>query len=742
MGVTICEYCREHVVPKRPVRVSQMNPALFPKDPDISIAALVESAETCPSCAALLRGFRHYFAHLFPRYKSEFPHSAKLRIYRSSNVSYEELSLMDHGITFMKMAMETDESMGTSNTIVALGFLIKRDHFRWNGRLFFSSSKSRPVSNLLILMQASDFVAWNSRRSETPIKLDGLTKRKIWQLFAPGDDILDERFSTIQAWNQECQKNHPRCRLVRKVNLPTRLVKVDSGPEAPRLVDSELLGDPTAVSYTALSHCWGTRPQFFYKTTRDNQATHRSRIPWEDLPTTYQEAITATRKLGIPYIWIDSLCIIQGDLDDWRRESSRMASVFSGAALTLAATDSEDGNGGLFFSSLDPPTETTYDEGGAPILLRCPAADERLIHVSPLNSRAWTLQELVLSRRTIHFSKKQLDWQCKELFLSEDGLIQNDVFASFRQDYMHSQLDFSDTDVALSYWWMWVKDYSTRKITVRVDWVPAIAGITEYFSEETGLTPILGLWKESLVDDLAWAVDRTSSYSDANDSDTKTQDTTRRSAILNIPSWTWLRYETPIRKIRTTGILLESHAKIQDAEVRWMETPLTSQIKSTKLTISAPLKRLAFCRASPTGDYPNGYLMLSGQREPEYPSHSGASAPHSYSPDDYLDLGRREPFTELCMKLLTREQGFSTRDSEPDLDSDGEPVLDSDGEPDWANYKTVWNRLGLFIAVREVPTEFEETPKRYERIGIGRWDASRGEPDPFEGVECSMLELV
>ena len=91
-----------------------------------------------------------------------------------------------------------------------------------------------------------------------------------------------------------------------------------------------------------------------------------------------------------------------------------------------------------------------------------------------------------------------------------------------------------------------------------------------------------------------------------------------------------------------------------------METPLTSQIKSTKLTISAPLKRLAFCRASPAGDFPNGYLMLSGQREPEYPSHSSANAPHSYSPDDYLDLGRKKPFTELCIKLLTRgEQAFN-----------------------------------------------------------------------------------
>ncbi|KAK3391184.1 hypothetical protein B0H63DRAFT_447249 [Podospora didyma] len=223
------------------------------------------------------------------------------------------------------------------------------------------------------------------------------------------------------------------------------------------------------------------------------EANYRSKILWDSLSNTYQEGIVVTRKLGIPYIRIDSLCIIRGDPDEWQRESSRMASVFSGAVLTLAATDAEDGNAGLFLTSLEPPIETTYDEDGAPTLLQSPAADKLLIHVSFLNSRAWSLQELVLSRRTVHFTTNQLYWQCKELFLSEDGLIQNDTFASSQQDFMHQPLDFSKTEVALEYWWMWVKDYSTRKISVGKDWVPAFAGVTEYFSRETGLTSIYGM---------------------------------------------------------------------------------------------------------------------------------------------------------------------------------------------------------------------------------------------------------
>ncbi|KAK3369711.1 heterokaryon incompatibility protein-domain-containing protein [Lasiosphaeria ovina] len=700
MGVAICEHCCNIVVAKHPKLDSEQHYISASGAHHSSIAALVESAETCPFCTALLQGFRHYVAKFLPRYGSELPHFAKFEIDPYWNPNYEEVALIEYGFTVKGTTVTIDgkdRSMG-SGSICGPNFLIKRGNFRGNAPIFT--------------------IQYN-RKVEASINLDGLTERTIWQSFGPGDDILDGRFNVIRTWIQQCQLNHPRCKLVRNVDLPTRLVKVDSGTDAVRLVDAESLGNPTAISYTALSHCWGTRPQFFCKTTRENEAKHRNKIPWDSLSKTYRDAIVATRKLGIPYIWIDSLCIIQGDPDEWQRESSRMASVFSGAVLTLAATDSEDGNAGLFLTSLEPPIETTYDEEGAPILLRCPAADNRLIQVSPLNSRAWTLQELVLSRRTVHFSTNQLYWQCKELFLSEDGLIQNDVFASFRQGYMREPLDFSKTEVALEYWWMWVKDYSARKISVGKDWVPAIAGVTEYFSQETGLTPILGMWKESLVDDLAWAVDQISSSLDANDNDTRTQDIPRRSSVLNIPSWTWLRYETPISRARTTGSVLETHAKIQDAEVYWMETPLTSQIKSTKLTISAPLKRLTFCRSQPARNFPGGIWILSGQDRPHnYSGFLDLSHNFPYSPDDYLDLGdRKEPFTELCMKLLTCQQGFGTARG---------PGLDS---------------LGFFLAVREVLTEFEET-RKYERIGIGRWDATPGEPDPFEGVECSIFELV
>jgi hypothetical protein len=60
------------------------------------------------------------------------------------------------------------------------------------------------------------------------------------------------------------------------------------------------------------------------------------------LPKTFQGAVEVTRELAIRFVWIDSLCIIQDDPDDWARESKRMKSVFTSSYCTIAATSAEN----------------------------------------------------------------------------------------------------------------------------------------------------------------------------------------------------------------------------------------------------------------------------------------------------------------------------------------------------------------------------------------------------------------
>ena len=100
--------------------------------------------------------------------------------------------------------------------------------------------------------------------------------------------------------------------------------------------------------YTTLSHCWGKKR--IVTTTKATLGQRKLEVQWPRLSRTFQDAINITRALGIRYIWIDSLCIIQDDKEDWERESAKMAEIYSCSYLNLAATGSADGDGGCFFN--------------------------------------------------------------------------------------------------------------------------------------------------------------------------------------------------------------------------------------------------------------------------------------------------------------------------------------------------------------------------------------------------------
>ena len=131
------------------------------------------------------------------------------------------------------------------------------------------------------------------------------------------------------------------------------------------------------------------------------------------LPRNFQDAILVTRKLGIQYIWIDSLCIIQDDLRDWEKEAKLMEQVFSSAYCTIAASSAKDSTVG-FLSAREPAPFVRVPYTSKSCLFVCEAMDDfhRDVGVGELNTRAWVLQERALSRRTLHFTKTQTYWEC------------------------------------------------------------------------------------------------------------------------------------------------------------------------------------------------------------------------------------------------------------------------------------------------------------------------------------------
>ena len=195
----------------------------------------------------------------------------------------------------------------------------------------------------------------------------------------------------------------------KSASLPTRLLYV--GTIESQVIRIHETKDTDVLQYVALSHPWGPGPEYFC-TDRENIKEYEVHISFEKLPKTFQNAVTTTRRLGLQYLWIDSLCIIQGDDGDFAQEALRMEDVYSSAYCTLAASSAKGPDDGF----LVPRKENefiTFDINGHTIYV-CQFIDDFEDHVlrGPLSKRGWVMQERALARRTIFFTDRQTYFEC------------------------------------------------------------------------------------------------------------------------------------------------------------------------------------------------------------------------------------------------------------------------------------------------------------------------------------------
>ena len=228
----------------------------------------------------------------------------------------------------------------------------------------------------------------------------------------------DVEFLLLNKWIQDCDKEHecgPRARS--NIRPPTRLIDLGDKdhPDILRL-DCSKTRDPS-LRYVVLSHRWGDANQHWrFCTYNDNIEQFKEGIDFQGLPKTFQDAVTVTRGLGIRFLWIDSLCIIQKDPEDWEAECQRMEDVFSSAYCTIAASCASGTTDGF----LKPRPKRhcvaidTQMSTKASRIYICEAIDNFRCDVEQgeLSKRGWVYQERALSRRTIHFTKKQVYWEC------------------------------------------------------------------------------------------------------------------------------------------------------------------------------------------------------------------------------------------------------------------------------------------------------------------------------------------
>ena len=234
-------------------------------------------------------------------------------------------------------------------------------------------------------------------------------------------------------WLTTCDNDHTKCKATGKPDLlPSRLIDVGdkSSGDPSLLITAETSKNLVGAKYLTLSHCWG---DIKIKTLeKANLEDMKKAIVMSSLPQTFQDAIRVTRELGKPYLWIDSLCIIQDDKEDWFQESSRMGDIYSNSYCTISATGAEDGSMGLFLDRKPPPVpksslyisantdgqvDRKYEHTEAPN--HDTKMWEREVDSAPLNQRAWVFQERFLSHRNLMFGRDCLFWECDSNRASE-----------------------------------------------------------------------------------------------------------------------------------------------------------------------------------------------------------------------------------------------------------------------------------------------------------------------------------
>lgn len=410
-----------------------------------------------------------------------------------------------------------------------------------------------------------------------------------------------EEISTIKNWLGNCMASHKSCRIIQhgdpltslrgeEVTLPTRVV--DVGPEGStkpylRLLETNGLKGV----YLTLSHCWGTVN--IETTTTDNLEAHKSSIDLASLTLNFQDAIHFTRRLGMQYLWIDSLCIIQDSSTDWEVESSRMAEIYHQSALTLSAANSAGATQG-FLRQRTPSAQRA---------VRVECAHQHVFYINPpisnydddvekgpLARRGWVLQERVLSRRNLFFGVDQSHWECQTSRFSENTPTVNqeitdisggvssfrslfslspagggtttastgpratlsNIFPQFppEQKTVQSMKSPPKTDHEIKIYNLWyhlVGEFTKRSLTVGDDKLPALSGIVTVFSaalnnsrggrqstnaDDDQSIYAAGLWAGDFERGLLWK---------------NFGPTLEAQAKMRAPSWSWTCVDGPVQ---------------------------------------------------------------------------------------------------------------------------------------------------------------------------------------------------
>jgi len=417
---------------------------------------------------------------------------------------------------------------------------------------------------------------------------------------------------------------------------------------------------PQGSQWTTLSYTWGEHPAFV-KLTAENLIRLADGFPSTLLPPTFRDAAELCRSIGVHYIWIDSLCILQsgkGSTEDWLQHATEMRKVYWNAHLNISADWGDSPESGLFTlrntGSLRTPL-FHFRKGPlvGPVAIGCYQDEMEGYSDSPLSKRGWVLQERILSPRSIHFCRDQIRWQCSNppFYKSErfpDGFDFGFVYPTFRKlSTAPSTLELQSETGTLDYLYV-ANTYSELCLTyMDTDRYPAFGAIAEYYCRRFNEDYIAGFLKCHLPLALGWQVGNSPS---ASSSDTVSSN--------RPPSWSWIKSnvgtgisEAFLRSARSnigqaeTAVLLSHYVELVDPDNKY------GQLKYAELRMRG---RLATCVWDTTLDE-RGYISL---KLPEVPFPVYASRVRF---DSFANLFHTEREQVKVLVLCTKEHEDRTQ---------------------------------------------------------------------------------
>lgn len=394
-----------------------------------------------------------------------------------------------------------------------------------------------------------------------------------------------ESFDLAKQWIQDCTFNHMKCSVSgsgatwRPTHLLDVTVRGPKGTAGLKLVDGMFV-DPLS-DYVTLSHCWGrSKPIRLHKGTL---AALRQGVSVSSLPKTFAEAAVTVERLGFRYLWIDALCIMHDNEQAVLHEISQMHRVYSEATLNIAATSSRDDASGLIYSrnvsALQPciveVNRMGIDDGMYKILRSTIWHD--LVDTSPLSKRAWAFQERCLAKRTLHFTRNELLWECQQMCCSE--VFPKGLPATMGPPSSQESIEFFSKRVhhqRHGNWHQLVKMYSPTRLTYSSDKLLAFSGLARQYMARNRLHEqdyLVGLWKPQLPHALLWRVEKG-----------------RRPTKYRAPTWTWASIDGEVKYPEPTQSGRETCVEVLDIQMQY-KSDYFGMVESGKMKVRGFMAR-------------------------------------------------------------------------------------------------------------------------------------------------------